>query len=86
MVTIQALAESNLITFTIAGTEYQAEEGMTWAEWINSVYNKNYFIIGSDGIMTDAGGIIQYNNINVKSTDLIVSNYIYSIFIFGGGQ
>ena len=29
----------NLITFTIDGIEYQAEEGMTWGEWVNSKYN-----------------------------------------------
>jgi len=28
-----------LITFTIDGAEYQAEEGMTWEEWCNSSYN-----------------------------------------------
>ena len=31
--------EANLITFTIDGTEYQAEEGMTWADWVDSDYN-----------------------------------------------
>ena len=31
--------ESNLITFTITGVEYQAEEGMTWEEWVESEYN-----------------------------------------------
>lgn len=30
---------SNLITFTINDAEYQAEEGMTWEEFINSEYN-----------------------------------------------
>ena len=29
----------DLITFTIDGTEYQAEEGMTWGEWVDSEYN-----------------------------------------------
>ena len=29
----------NLITFTVNGTEYQAEEGMTWGEWVDSEYN-----------------------------------------------
>lgn len=29
----------NIITFTINGTEYNAIEGMTWGEWINSDYN-----------------------------------------------
>ena len=29
----------NIITFTINGTEYNAIEGMTWGEWVNSEYN-----------------------------------------------
>ena len=36
--------ESNLITFTVDGIEYQAEEGMTWEEWANSSYNTGGFI------------------------------------------
>jgi hypothetical protein len=28
-----------LITFTVGGVEYQAEESMTWEEWVNSEYN-----------------------------------------------
>ena len=35
-----------LITFTIAGTSYQAEEGMTWGEWVASSYNtKGYKVV-----------------------------------------
>ena len=30
---------SGLITFTVEDVEYQAEEGMTWWEWVNSDYN-----------------------------------------------
>ena len=33
-----------LITFTIGGTEYQAQEGMTWGEWVESEYNTNNFV------------------------------------------
>lgn len=33
--------DANLITFTIEGVEYQAEEGMTWEEWLDSPYNVN---------------------------------------------
>lgn len=29
----------NLITFTIDGTSYQAEKGMTWQQWVDSEYN-----------------------------------------------
>ena len=35
-------SSANLISFTIAGTSYQAEEGMTWAEWCDSSYNTGY--------------------------------------------
>lgn len=30
---------ARLISFTIDGTEYQAEEGMTWRDWVDSSYN-----------------------------------------------
>jgi hypothetical protein len=33
------MLKKNLITFKIDGSEYQAEEGMTWEEWVNSEYN-----------------------------------------------
>lgn len=36
---IEDNGSSALITFTIDGTSYQAEEGMTWGEWCNSSYN-----------------------------------------------
>lgn len=32
-----------LISFTIDGTSYQAEEGMTWGDWIDSSYNNGLF-------------------------------------------
>lgn len=37
----------NLITFTIEGTTYYAEKGMTWGEWVNSEYNIGGFYITS---------------------------------------
>ena len=38
-------AQENLIQFTIGGETYYAEEGMTWYNWIDSVYSNNRFII-----------------------------------------
>ena len=32
---------SNIITFTVDGTTFRAEENMTWNEWVNSEYNTN---------------------------------------------
>ena len=34
-----------MISFTIAGTSYQAEEGMTWEQWVNSSYNTGGFYV-----------------------------------------
>ena len=39
----------NLISFTIDGTVYQAEDGMTWSEWLRSDYNADNYIF--NGLM-----------------------------------
>lgn len=36
---LQVIPEVKLISFKIDGKSYQAEEGMTWGEWINSEYS-----------------------------------------------
>ena len=36
-------AASAIINFTIGGDPYQAEEGMTWAQWVESAYNNSEF-------------------------------------------
>ena len=35
---LQMIPKVKLISFTMDGKSYQAEEGMTWGEWINSEY------------------------------------------------
>lgn len=35
------IGQAELISFTISGTSYQAEEGMTWEQWVNTDYNTN---------------------------------------------
>lgn len=37
-VVIRAVADTSIIFFTVDGTTYQAEEGMTWYEWGLSDY------------------------------------------------
>lgn len=76
--TWKATVEVVLITFTIAGTSYTAEEGMTWGEWAESDYNTagasitsdNRIMIGSY-VATDYGVGYQY------STDVIVAGTAY---------
>jgi hypothetical protein len=43
------------ISFTIAGTSYQAEEGMTWAEWVSSSYNTDGYTYNGIEIIHPSG-------------------------------
>ena len=70
----------SLITFTIEGTEQQAEEGMTWGEWVDSDYNTfNYIVNDYYGGITNAYEtyIIKYNNEYVLPSDIINRDYAY---------
>ena len=84
--TIESL--NNLITFTIEGTEYQAEEDMTWGEWVESEYN-------TDGCYIETvGGVYDYLNLSsgetikhsegsityvAEASDIIIPNVNYTI-------
>lgn len=75
----------NLITFTIDGTEYQAEEGMTWVEWCNSDYNVNNYVYDEWGIYWDNGGpsilMLYYSSggvVGISDIILPIGTYIFS--------
>ena len=69
---------SNLIIFTINGTQYQAEEGMTWGEWIDSEYNVNgKFYIELDNAISNGVYRIGTEEYYVFSSDIIKKNYNY---------
>lgn len=72
-----------MITFTVDGTTYQAENGMTWKQWCNSEYN-------TDGFYHDADFIQTVNKANgyyiaVYPTDAIIANNNYTLKYAGGG-
>ena len=78
-------SSSSLITFTINNDygnieEYQAEEGMTWSEWVNSEYNTGEFIDNDENIRQPGGGLGSYlavydphNNVFIYPSDKIMS-------------
>ena len=69
-----------LITFTIYETSYQAEKGMTWAEWCNSEYNVDGWYIDSDAICGRQG--LSNVCIVIESSDYIIrSNATYDIIL-----
>lgn len=45
----------NVICFTISGTPYLAEEGMTWGEWVISEYNDSTYAADSPYIAVAPG-------------------------------
>lgn len=70
----------NLIAFTIDGTSYQAEEGMTWQQWVDSNYNTGGFYIDSEGIAARSIHIVDSSGINfIDPQDAIIANYSYRV-------
>lgn len=72
------------ILFTIDSTNYFADEGMTWAEWVESEYNTggytnktssygNVVLFGSVGV----AGVKTATSVVVQQSDVIISNHSY---------
>ena len=70
-ITIPDEPEIVLPKFTIAGVEYQYEEGMTWSNWVYSEYNTggwkigpSSYVISSDNtkqVRDSSGGLTFYS-------------------------
>ena len=87
--TVQAAA--NLISFTIDGISYRAEEGMTWVDWVASSYNTGgfYIIEGTTNGVRFSNGIDNVSSEGfpgeyVNNTSQIVANGTYYKFSSGG--
>jgi hypothetical protein len=70
-----------LITFTVDGVEYQAEETMTWEEWVNSEYNTDGFYISNNLTYKGDKFIYDYG----EPYTIIVNNYNYTLYPYNGG-
>lgn len=83
------IVENDTISFTVDGTEYRAESGMTWGEWVSDT---NYNTIGSEAvsvgvstyISSGAGDskYISYNDAFVTDDEEIVANRPYVLEVF----
>lgn len=60
---------------------YTAENGMTWAQWVNSSYNSTGFYVLNGSVFASDGNSIG----GVTSNDLIVANRIYTTSGGSGG-
>ncbi len=69
-----------LISFTIEGTSYQAEDGMTWKEWVDSNYNTGGYTYSGNEVACPEGGynyLAESNDYFVDLNDIIIANTEY---------
>ena len=75
---------ATLISFNIASMSYQAEEGMTWGEWVNSDYNTNGWTDDGEYVYNSFGAGVTFVSTNstlsgrVTPTDEIIDGFSYS--------
>ena len=75
--------ENKIIKFAIDHNyliqTYNAEDGMTWGEFVNSIYaDVNIHVNSNEDVLYNYSNIL-YNGASVKSSDVIIKNYIYGI-------
>ena len=72
---------AKIISFTINSTTYQAEEEMTWRQWIESKYNTIGTITIGESRISNGGDILGYNTKQgpqtVKPDEVINTKYSY---------
>ena len=71
--------QASIISFTIAGITCQADDGMTWEEWVNSSYNTPSFVVWGGGIWNNglSKSVNLQNHRSVSADEEIISNYSY---------
>lgn len=78
--------EPTLITFKISNYAYQAEEGMTWSEWVASSYNTGGYTESGGKIFSSGYGVVSTPAGSVASSDVIDPNESYTKDISGGSS
>ena len=78
----KAQGEVVMINFSIEDFKFQAEEGMTWREWVNSEYNTDGACVYNGA--SDTIRFVEYDlevlspsNAPVKGSDSIIAGYFY---------
>ena len=61
--------------------EYTATEGMTWGEWVNSIYNVDGFYFVADSMagnyLRSPNGTVDYGGFLIHGDEVIIENYYY---------
>ena len=82
---LEEIIEGGVISFTIEGIQYYADDGMTWDEWVRSGYNVDrYYIEGLGGVPiihpNGNGYIVESTARPAFTSELIINNHNYSIY------
>lgn len=67
------------ISFTIGGTSYEADDGMTWADWVNSSYNTGGFFVNGNEISNGNYQIEKHTHVLALPSDTITANQAYTL-------
>ncbi len=76
------------ISFTVDGVSYEAEDGMTWEQWVASDYNTDGYINNGYSIITsDRNQVVRKENgwEGIALTDVIIADYTYKLSSGGAG-
>lgn len=65
------------INFTIDGKSYEADEGMTWEQWVNSTYNTDGFFIRSDSSRLELVDKTKNYTLTIIPTNTITADETY---------
>lgn len=84
-----AVKDDPIISFTIDGTAYRAEEGMTWAEWTGSDYNVDEFFISFlDHVSPKGDNTLAVHDTQIAGisgfvwgADKIIADHVYDLGI-----
>ena len=86
---VETAVVANLISFTIAGTQYKAEAGMTWGEWVASEYNTGGWVVNNNQIklitdsyerhVTESSDLLD-DAYKVKPSSVIEANHVYGSY------
>lgn len=70
--------QPNLISFELSGATMQAEEGMTWNEWVYTSYNTLGWTLEGSNVLTGGGYTVAYKGTPVQVSDTILDGVQYS--------
>lgn len=81
--TLMKFGKKNIgLYFSIDGTKYQVEDGMTWRDWVNSEYNTDGYFISGLGTMPvynpDGTKIVYMSNNYILSDEYIIPQVNYT--------